>query len=121
LQRLPPQAQNATNLASPNSDSQFRCAPNPNPSAQLPSKTASYGLAHVSHRKRFLSRAFAGTIRFRYAEYVRTILRTNDRREFDLDSMEFIADLGDDHSWFFDNWLDQDAQRSTWNRGIDSR
>jgi hypothetical protein len=35
--------------------------------------------------------------------------------------MEFIADLGDDHSWFFDNWLDQDAQRSTWNRGIDSR
>jgi len=42
-----------------------------------------------------------------YADYLRRILRTDDRREFDLDSMEFIADLHDGHSWFYDNWLGQ--------------
>lgn len=42
-----------------------------------------------------------------YAGYVRTILSATDRREFDLASMEFIADLHDGHSWFYDRWLDR--------------
>lgn len=42
-----------------------------------------------------------------YAAYMRTILGTPDRREFDLLSMEFVADLHDGHSWFYDTWLDQ--------------
>ena len=43
-----------------------------------------------------------------YAGYLVRILPTEDRREFDLTSMEFIASLHDGHSWFYDNWLDQD-------------
>jgi carboxyl-terminal processing protease len=42
-----------------------------------------------------------------YAVYLDRILHTENRREFDLTSMEFIADLHDGHSWFYDNWLDQ--------------
>jgi carboxyl-terminal processing protease len=42
-----------------------------------------------------------------YAAYLGRILKVEDRREFDLMSMEFIADLHDGHSWFYDNWLDQ--------------
>lgn len=42
-----------------------------------------------------------------YAEYLRTILPSDDRREFDLASMELVARLHDGHSWFYDNWLDQ--------------
>jgi hypothetical protein len=49
-----------------------------------------------------------------YAEYLRTILHSDDRREFDLASMEFVARLHDGHSWFYDNWARSDhrpAQR----------
>jgi len=42
-----------------------------------------------------------------YAEYLSRILRSEDRREFDLASMEFVANLHDGHSWFYDNWLEQ--------------
>src|SRR5512133_101415 len=42
-----------------------------------------------------------------YRQYLATILRTEDRREFDLASLEFVADLHDGHSWFYDKWLDQ--------------
>jgi carboxyl-terminal processing protease len=42
-----------------------------------------------------------------YVGYLRTVLRTDDRREFDLASMELIARLHDGHSWFYDTWLDQ--------------
>ena len=42
-----------------------------------------------------------------YAEYLRTILHSDDRRTFDLASMEFVARLHDGHSWFYDNWFDQ--------------
>jgi len=42
-----------------------------------------------------------------YARYLSTILRTEDRKAFDLASMEFVADLHDGHSWFYDHWLDQ--------------
>jgi len=40
-----------------------------------------------------------------YKHYLATVLRTEDRREFDLASMELVADLHDGHSWFYDNWL----------------
>jgi carboxyl-terminal processing protease len=42
-----------------------------------------------------------------YKRYLGTILRSDDRREFDLASMELVADLHDGHSWFYDHWLDQ--------------
>ena len=42
-----------------------------------------------------------------YEKYLSTILRTEDRRAFDLASMEFVADLHDGHTWFYDKWLDQ--------------
>jgi carboxyl-terminal processing protease len=42
-----------------------------------------------------------------YQQYLATALRTEDRREFDLASMELIAGLHDGHSWFYDNWLDK--------------
>ena len=43
----------------------------------------------------------------RYTEYVSRILGIEDRREFDLASMEFVAGLHDGHTWFYDNWLDR--------------
>jgi len=42
-----------------------------------------------------------------YKQYLATILRSDDRREFDLASMAFVAELHDGHSWFYDSWLDQ--------------
>jgi carboxyl-terminal processing protease len=42
-----------------------------------------------------------------YKKYLATILRTEDRRDFDLASMAFVANLHDGHSWFYDRWLDQ--------------
>jgi len=42
-----------------------------------------------------------------YERYISIILRTEDRKAFDLASMEFVADLHDGHSWFYDTWLDQ--------------
>lgn len=42
-----------------------------------------------------------------YKQYLAVVLRSDDRRAFDLASMEFVADLHDGHSWFYDNWLDQ--------------
>src|SRR5262249_46500864 len=42
-----------------------------------------------------------------YADYLTRVLKVENRREFDLLSMEFIADLHDGHSWFYDNWLDK--------------
>jgi len=42
-----------------------------------------------------------------YQQYLATILRSEDRREFDLASMAFVAELRDGHSWFADRWLDR--------------
>jgi carboxyl-terminal processing protease len=42
-----------------------------------------------------------------YQQYLATILRTEERRVFDLASMEFVAGLHDGHSWFYDSWLDR--------------
>src|SRR5215472_9397969 len=43
-----------------------------------------------------------------YKRYVATILTSDNRRDFDLASMELVADLHDGHSWFYDTWLDHD-------------
>ena len=42
-----------------------------------------------------------------YEQYLGTVLRSDDRRDFDLASMKLIAYLHDGHSWFYDNWLDK--------------
>jgi len=42
-----------------------------------------------------------------YADYLSQILRSDDRHEFDLSSMAFIASLHDGHSWFYDEWLEK--------------
>ena len=40
-----------------------------------------------------------------YAHYVQQIIATDDRREFDLASIEFLARLRNSHSGFGDRWL----------------
>jgi len=42
-----------------------------------------------------------------YQQYLTKVLRTEDRREFDLASMEIIATLRDGHTWFTDRWLER--------------
>jgi carboxyl-terminal processing protease len=44
-----------------------------------------------------------------YEEYVDRIVKLDGRRDFDLATMEFIADLHDGHSWFYDTWLDKNS------------
>jgi carboxyl-terminal processing protease len=47
------------------------------------------------------------TFDLQYLEYISRILKSDDRREFDLTSMEFVAGLQDGHTWFYDTWLDK--------------
>ena len=42
-----------------------------------------------------------------YGEYLSRVLKTEERRDFDLASMEFAATLHDGHTWFYDDWLDK--------------
>lgn len=42
-----------------------------------------------------------------YGEYISRILKSEDRRDFDVISMELVASLHDGHTWFYDNWLDK--------------
>ncbi len=43
-----------------------------------------------------------------YEEYLALILSSSDdRRSFDLASMALVATLHDGHTWFYDNWFDQ--------------
>src|SRR5215472_1354756 len=41
-----------------------------------------------------------------YRSYLQGILKQDDRREFDLASMELMATLRDGHTWFDDGWLE---------------
>jgi carboxyl-terminal processing protease len=43
----------------------------------------------------------------RYAAYLSRIINAQDRRDFDLISMEFVATLHDGHTWFDDQWLEK--------------
>lgn len=48
-----------------------------------------------------------------YEQYLATVLRTDNRRDFDLASMALVATLHDGHSWFYDTWLDQNYGEPT--------
>jgi len=41
-----------------------------------------------------------------FRSYLQRILKQDDRREFDLASMELLATLRDGHTWFDDRWLE---------------
>jgi len=43
-----------------------------------------------------------------YRTYLQRILKQEDRREFDLASMELMATLQDGHTWFDDRWLEDE-------------
>lgn len=46
-----------------------------------------------------------------YRNYLRTVLATDDRREFDLATMESVAELHNGHTLFWDAWLDRNNQQ----------
>ena len=41
-----------------------------------------------------------------YKEYLSRILPDIDRKEFDLQTISFVAQLHNGHTWFDDRWLD---------------
>jgi hypothetical protein len=45
-----------------------------------------------------------------YKAYLRTVLASDDRRQFDLATIEFVAQLHDGHTFFWDTWLDKGNQ-----------
>ena len=45
-----------------------------------------------------------------YKTYLRTALTSDDRRQFDLATIEFVSQLHDGHTFFWDTWLDQSSQ-----------
>lgn len=45
-----------------------------------------------------------------YKTYLHTVLATDDRRAFDLATIEFVAQLQNSHTFFWDTWLDQSSQ-----------
>lgn len=45
-----------------------------------------------------------------YKTYLRTALATDDRRQFDLATIEFVAQLHNGHTFFWDTFLDQSNQ-----------
>lgn len=46
-----------------------------------------------------------------YKSYLRTVLATADRHQFDLATMEFVAQLHNGHTLFWDAWLDKNNQK----------
>lgn len=46
-----------------------------------------------------------------YKNYLRTVLATDDRRQLDLATMEFVAQLHNGHTFFWDAWLDKNDQQ----------
>jgi len=45
-----------------------------------------------------------------YETYLRTVLSSDDRRQFDLTTIEFVAQFNNGHTFFWDTWLDKDNQ-----------
>ncbi|MGA2387667.1 MAG: S41 family peptidase, partial [Candidatus Sulfotelmatobacter sp.] len=45
-----------------------------------------------------------------YKSYLRTALASDDRRQFDLATIEFVAQLHNGHTFFWDTWLDKSNQ-----------
>jgi carboxyl-terminal processing protease len=46
-----------------------------------------------------------------YKNYLRAVLATEDRRQFDLATMEFVAQLHNGHTFFWDAWLNKNDQQ----------
>jgi carboxyl-terminal processing protease len=42
-----------------------------------------------------------------FKSYLRTVLSTNDRRQFDVATIEFVTQLHNGHTFFWDAWLDK--------------
>ena len=45
-----------------------------------------------------------------FKTYLRTALASDDRRQFDLATIEFVAQLHNGHTFFWDTWLDKSNQ-----------
>ena len=58
-----------------------------------------------------IKRATDPSLDVSYKSYLRTALSTEDRRQFDLATMEFVAQLHSGHTFFWDAWLDKDNQQ----------
>ncbi len=68
-----------------------------------------YSLANLyftSHKA-----ASDSTLDVSYKSYVRTVLATDDRRQFDLATVGFVAQLHNGHTFFWDAWLDKNNQQ----------
>jgi carboxyl-terminal processing protease len=46
-----------------------------------------------------------------YKSYLRTVMLTGNRRQFDLATMEFVAQLRNGHTFFWDASLDKDNRQ----------
>ncbi len=46
-----------------------------------------------------------------YEKYIQTVLAVQDRREFDLATIEFVSRLHNGHTFFWDSWLDNSNQQ----------
>jgi carboxyl-terminal processing protease len=46
-----------------------------------------------------------------YKNYLQKVLATDDRRQFDLATIEFVAQLHSGHTFFWDAWLDRDNNK----------
>jgi hypothetical protein len=47
-----------------------------------------------------------------YKSYLRAVLATDDRHQFDLATMEFVAQLHNGHTFFWDAWFDKNNRQS---------
>ncbi|MGC1106862.1 MAG: S41 family peptidase [Candidatus Acidiferrales bacterium] len=56
-------------------------------------------------RERFFYRSSLPNLDVSYKEYLRKVLATGDRRQFDFATMEFMASLQNGHTTFWDSWL----------------
>jgi carboxyl-terminal processing protease len=45
-----------------------------------------------------------------YRDYLKAVLAADDRRQFDLATIEFVAQLHNGHTFFWDAWLDKNNQ-----------
>jgi carboxyl-terminal processing protease len=75
--------------------------------AKLPLETRVLTAARIYHQ---VNTYFPGLDRAGFETafrgYLQRILKQDDRREFDLASMELLATLRDGHTWFDDGWLE---------------
>lgn len=56
------------------------------------------------------SRELPGSSDSSYKAYLRIVFASDDRRQFDLATVEFVAQLHNGHTFFWDTWLDKENQ-----------